>query len=1056
MRANSRWTLLPESIVIAVVSAVAILLPALPGRAENPADAAAAEDAEAPMDFSRDIRPILSNTCFKCHGPDEAERQAGLRLDTPDGATAKLDSGEVAIQPGSLPASALYQRITSDDPDLRMPPPDEEKQLTADQIKAIGRWISSGASWQQHWSFVAPQRPAVPQVAGAAAEQNPIDAFIQAKLKREKLKPSAEADKVTLIRRVTLDLTGLPPTPQEVDAFLKDESPQAYERLVNRLLQSPRYGEHMARYWLDAARYGDTHGLHLDNERSLWPYREWVIDSFNNNKPFDEFTIEQLGGDLLENPTLEQRVATGFNRCNVTTSEGGSIAEEYRVRYAVDRVETTATVWMGLTAGCAVCHDHKYDPISQREFYGLFAFFNNVTENPMDGNALLPPPTLKLPTEEHNEELKKLNTELAALNKQISDRLAKVEYVDPQADQTEEADKPQSRKREDFVWIEDDVPQGAKKQGNWNLVSAPDFPVFSGKHASRETGNGMTQHFFTQAPQPLVVGGGDTLFAYVFLDLLDPPKQIMLQFNDGTWEHRAFWGEDQITFGTAGTPGRFAAGELPELNAWVRLEVKAADVGLKPGTKLNGWAFTQFGGTVTWDKAGIVTRTPQDAADQKSLIAWEAAIKSNLRSLPTDIQNVLKIKPEDRKPGQQQQVLHYFLQHVYTPLKEELAPINEQHKKLTDAIAAVEKSIPSTMVMADMPQPRETFVLLRGQYDKPGDKVEAGVPAVLPPLPADAPRNRLTLARWLVDPSHPLTARVTVNRFWQQYFGQGLVETAEDFGSQGAWPTHPELLDFLAVEFIESGWDVKHMQRLIVTSATYRQSSEVTPQLQQRDPQNLFLARGPRFRLDAETIRDQALYVSGLLIERQGGKSVKPYQPEGLWEAVGYTNSNTANFVQDHGDALYRRSMYTFWKRTSPPPSMSAFDAPSREACTVRRARTNTPLQALCLMNDVQYVEAARHFAERIIESGGDSADARLQYAFRLVVSRKPSARELSTLQRFYESMAARYAGDKEAASALLSQGESPRDESLPAEEVATWTMVANLLLNLNETITKP
>ncbi len=713
------------------------------------------EADDSGVDFSRDIRPILSNTCFACHGPDEAQRQAGLRLDTPEGAVLKLESGSTAIVPGKLDASAVYQRITSKDPDLRMPPPDQERQLTSQQIEAIGQWISSGASWQQHWSFVPPQRPALPKVAGEEL-QNPVDHFIRARLQREKIQPAPEADKVTLIRRVTLDLTGLPPTPAEVDQFLADQSPDAYEHLVDRLLGSPRYGEQMARYWLDAARYGDTHGLHLDNERSLWPYREWVIEAFNNNKPFDAFTVEQLAGDLLENPTLEQRVATGFNRCNVTTSEGGSIAEEYRVRYAVDRVETTATVWMGLTAGCAVCHDHKFDPISQREFYQLFAFFNNVTENPMDGNALLPPPTIKLPSKEQNEQIEKLNSEIAAANKKISEQLAKIEYQDPQAvadaddpkKESSKGGKKKARPREEIVWIDDALPAGAKKQGNWNFVTAPDFPVYSGKNASRETGTGMTQHFFTNATAPLKVGANDVLFAYVHLDLLDPPKQIMLQFNDGTWEHRAYWGEDRITFGTPGTAGRLSAGKLPDLDTWVRLEVKAADVGLPAGSTINGWAFTQFGGTVTWDKAGIVTSTPQDGeVPQLSLIAWEPTAKKDLRNLPGPVQNALKIKPEERKPAQQRELLHYFLQHVYTPLREEFAPFNQEQKRLTDALAA------------ELIRPM-TWSSRTSRWRSCPRSRRTSISSSVPSMAAISPRKRMLPSRSKSCPSIPTTSLV--------------------------------------------------------------------------------------------------------------------------------------------------------------------------------------------------------------------------------------------------------------------------------------------------------
>ncbi|HVX63413.1 MAG TPA: DUF1549 and DUF1553 domain-containing protein, partial [Pirellulales bacterium] len=790
------------------------------------------------------------------------------------------------------------------------------------------------------------------------------------------------------------------------------------------------------------------HGLHFDNERALWKYRDWVIDAFNRNLPYDRFTIEQLAGDLLPNATPEQRIATGFNRCNVSTSEGGSIAEEVLVRYAVDRVETTSTVFLGLTMGCCVCHDHKFDPLTQKDFYQLYAFFGSVAESAMDGNALAPPPIIKVPTAEQEAQQKSLNEQIATLRGQISAELAKVQYVEPNQPTV-------STEPREYVWIDDDTPAGAKQEGGWMFVSAPS-PVLSGSKASTRKSTGLSQHFFTGATQGLRVGEGDKLFAYVYLDPADMPKEIMLQFNDGSWEHRVTWGEDVIPWGAVNSPSRLPAGPLPEAGQWVRLEVEAAKVGLNPGAVINGWAFTQHDGTCFWDKAGIVTRTPQAGQTFDSQLAWEAYERTQSKSsLAKPLQDALKADAATRNDEQKKLLRDYFLENVYGPTRPVFDPLHKQAGELNKQLSALEAAIPTTMVMAETPQPRETFVLIRGAYDKKGEKVTAGVPAALPPLPKDAPPSRLGLAQWLVDPSHPLTARVAVNRFWQQYFGNGIVKTAGDFGAQGEWPTHPELLDWLATEFIGSGWNIRHIQKLIVMSHAYQQSSRVTPQLIERDPENRLLARGPRFRMDAEMVRDSALAVSGLLVEKLGGRSVKPYQPDGLWKAVGFVGSNTSNFKQDAGDALYRRSLYTFWKRTSPPPSLTTFDAPSRETCTVRRARTNTPLQALVLMNDTQYVEAARLLAERMMTEGGAAPEEQITYAFRLATARRPAADELTLLVGALNAYLADYQAQPEAAVKLLAVGDSKRNESLDAGQLAARTMVANLILNLDETITK-
>ncbi len=632
--------------------------------------------AEDAVDFSREILPLLSENCFQCHGPDEANREAELRLDRQDAALAKLDSGAPAIVPGDSQQSVLFERIISDDSDLLMPPPESGKELSADEIARIQSWIDSGAAWGKHWSFQVPVQPALPPPVAGWKVSNPIDLFVQQRLQQAGLSPEASADKQTLIRRLTLDLTGMPPTIQEIDDFLADPSPMAVERVIDRLLDSSAYGEHMARIWLDAARYADTHGLHLDNERSIWPYRNWVIDAFNRNMPFDQFTIEQLAGDLLPEPTLDQRVATGFNRCNVTTSEGGSIDDEYYVRYAVDRVETTATVWLGLTAGCAACHDHKFDPLTQQEFYQLFSYFFSLTERAMDGNALLPPPIVKVPSEEQQRTKSEYQRQLTAVDQQVQSLLASANYVDPLP-----AEKLGELQQADFVWFDDTLPDGAKPEGrSWEFVKAPDHPVFSGDNSSVRTGTGLTQHFFSGANPPLTVGAPAKLFAYVYLDPNQPPEAIQLQFNDGSWNHRAYWGADKCHGAGQTGAANHHMGDLPETGKWVRLEVDAAQVGLKPESKLNGWAFTQFGGTVHWDQAGVVSIGTLPDQQLVSINLWQQ-YRQQVKSppIPPELQKILDIEPEKRNEGQIKQLTHYYLHHVHPEFSKQFAePIKRQ------------------------------------------------------------------------------------------------------------------------------------------------------------------------------------------------------------------------------------------------------------------------------------------------------------------------------------------------------------------------------------------
>ena len=1011
---------------------------------------AAAADDSVP-DFNRDILPLLSNNCFKCHGPDATNRVNDLRLDRQPSSVAKLESGHTAVVPGDSANSELFRRISSADPDVKMPPVDSRKTLTDEQIRLIQKWIDRGADWSGHWAFRSPTRRKLPAPTDDWQAKNAIDRFIHASLANHNFFPEPRASRESLIRRVTLDLTGLPPTVQQIDDFLNDSSAQAFERVVDRLLKSTKYGEHMARIWLDAARYGDTHGLHLDNERSIWPYRDWVIEAFNRNQPFDEFTIEQLAGDLLPKPSLGQRVATGFNRCNVTTSEGGSIDDEYYVRYAVDRVETTATVWLGLTAGCAVCHDHKFDPLSQKEFYQLFSYFFSLTERAMDGNALLPPPTVEVPSAAQREEKARLTSEMGVANQAVAQILDNAQYEDSFRGNAFPAFK-----NLDKVWFDDALPDGANRQGTlWEFVEAPDHPVFSGKNSTTRTGEGITQHFFTGAKDPLAIGKGDLLFAYVFLDPDNPPETVQLQFNDGRWEHRATWGADKCFGAGRDYEGNRRKGDLPEKGKWVRLEVSASEVGLKPGAKLNGWAFTQFGGTVHWDKTGSVGASRLSPEQQESLAIWEHYHRTIGGALPENIKKIVGVTVAERNETQNKELLRYYLENVNPAYVAQLAEPKQKAAELKKRLDDLEKAIPATLVMEDRKKARQAHILERGEYTLTKEPVASSVPEWIAPAIEGAPENRLGLAQWLVQPRHPLTSRVTVNRYWQQFFGIGLVRTSEDFGVQGEQPSHPELLDWLAVDFVKSGWDNKRFLKQIVMSSTYQQSSRVTQEKLAADPENRLLARGPRFRLDAEVIRDQALAVSGLLIEKIGGKSVKPYQPAGLWEPVGFGGSNTSVFVQDKGDKLYRRSMYTFWKRTVPPPSMATFDAPDRETCQVRRARTNTPLQALVLMNDVQFVEAARKFAERVLKEGGSNVQDQMGFAFRSVLTRRPNDFEMQSLINAFNEYAREFSTTPEAAVKLLSSGESPRDDQLDSNTLAAWTMITHLLLNLSETVTK-
>ena len=1012
---------------------------------------AATAAAADKLDFNRDVRPILSDNCFACHGFDAKKRKADMRLDLPEGAFTAID-GVLPIKPGDPEVSSIIQRILSKDEDEVMPPPETHKKVTPAQVEILKRWIKEGAEYKKHWSFEAPVKAEPPTVKGPVS--SPIDAFIQARLAAERLSPAPEASKETLIRRVTLDLTGLPPTLAEIDAFLADTSPDAYEKVVSRLLKSERYGEHMGRYWLDAARYADTHGLHLDNERSMWPYRDWVVRAFNQNLPYDQFTIWQLAGDQLPNATEEQQIASGFNRCNVTTSEGGSINEEFVFRYAVDRADTTVAVWMGLTAGCAVCHDHKFDPISQKEFYSLYAFFNSAADPAMDGNILLTPPILQLSTKEQKKELAALDRGIAATQTKIREVIKTLAYVDPASLQP-----PPPVQASEVVWFEDAFPAGVTvgvAGAPTEFVTKDKGPVFSGNAALKRTAKGVAQDFFSAGGKFEIPPNGK-LSVQCFLDEKNPPAAVMLQFHTAGWNHRAVWGEEgAIPFGKVRTPERVKMGALPKTGEWVKLEIPVEKLGLKPGDKVTGYAFTQFDGTVHWDRLAMNSRVDPAKDPQWSFDVWTKKNQGKrVAELPPGLQTLVRgKKPEEWTEKEAKSVQDWWFENEYQGARELLGGIRAERLALEAKKKALDAVIPATFVMADLPEKRESFVMDRGQYDKPTDKVTRGTPAVFPPLPKQAEYSRLDLAKWLVSPQHPLTARVQVNRLWQQFFGIGLVKTSNDFGSQGEPPSHPELLDWLAVTFRESGWDMKAFVRMIVTSHTYRQSSQFPDEIAQLDPENRLLSHGPRFRLDAEVVRDQALFVSGLLSPKIGGKGVRPYQPENIWEPVAFGGSNTKNYIQDHGESLYRRSLYTFWKRTAPPPNMTSFDAPNRESYCLRRERSNTPLQALTLMNDIQFFEAARNYAQKAMHSAA-STDARITALFRTATGRFPSAQEAEIIRQDFEKHLAAYTAKPDEAKKAISYGESKPDEKLAPAELAAWTMVANLVLNLDEVVTK-
>lgn len=1022
--------------------------------------ATAAEDV--PLSFNRDIRPILSANCFACHGFDAKQRKGDLRLDTAEGAFAEHD-GKVAIKPGIPEGSELLTRIMSDDAETIMPPPATKKTLTADQKEILRRWIKQGAQYQKHWAFETPVKPPEPPVKKAEWVKNGIDRFILARLEQQGLTPQPEASRPRLIRRVAFALTGLPPTPQEVATFEADQSPQAYENLVDRYLASPRYGEEQARHWLDVARYADTHGMHLDNERSMWHYRDWVVDSFNRNQPFDKFTIDQLAGDLVPNPTPQQLVATGFNRCNVTTGEGGSIEAEFTYRYAVDRTSTMMESWMGLTGGCAVCHDHKYDPVTAKEFYSLYAFFLSSSDPAMDGNSSITAPFYRPLSPAQQQQLtaaQAAEREKQTLLEQVA---AKVNYVDP-ADQPPPTDKspvekPVEKKSIEDVWLDDVFPQGSKvacSSRNPSIWSLEDVAPPMGRRALRQSSAANYHDKFENFSVPMVIPENAKFLVWVRVDPFEPSQAVTIELNGPQGNRRVVWG-DAARYGAKNMdPNRL--GDVPPPGHWTQLEIPATAFSLKAGDVVKGVTLAQFGGIVWWDGLRLKGDITPATDPRTSFLAWwKSRAGQDTTGVPAKLQPALKAGPEKAPAAdQREKLLRYFLAYIARPVNDELRDRQTAWVAGQVTRSILEESVPGTFIFKELEKPRDAFVMLRGQYDKPGDPVTPSVPAIFPPLKLASTMSRpsrLDLANWLVSPEHPLTARVAVNRYWQQYFGTGIVKTSYDFGTQGELPSHPELLDWLAVTYREQAWDTKAFLKLLVTSATFRQEAKVTPELLRVDPENRLYARGPRFRLDAEQIRDNALFVSGLLNQKMGGRGVLAYQPPNIWEPVGYSDSNTRYYLQDHGDALYRRSLYSFLKRTAPPPFMSNFDAPNREQFCTKRERSNTPLQALQLMNDVQHFEASRALGERILIEGGVTPAERIAFAYRTVLSRAPHADEIAVVQDALQQYLTRFQKDPESAKRVVTVGESKPKSGQSDVDLAAYTLMANLILNLDETV---
>ena len=1022
------------------------------------------------VQFNRDIRPIFSDTCFACHGPDESKNKGKLRLDSLEAARKGGKSGDPAIVPGHPEQSSVMKRLLTTDADDHMPPADFHKVLSAAQVETVRQWIAEGAEYQGHWAFQAPRKVAPPAIPAGG---NAIDGFIQATLQAKGLRPNAEAERLTLLRRAALDLTGLPPSEADQAAFLADTSADAWSHALDRLLASPHFGEQMAVQWLDFARYADSNGFQSDTTRTMWPWRDWVIRAYNENKPFDQFTIEQLAGDLLPNPLESQVVATGFNRNHRLNGEGGRIVEEWFVESVIDRIETTGSTWMALTFNCCRCHDHKYDPISQKEFYQFFAYFNSNEESGVlgefggaassrkGGNT---PPLLLLADADAKTRIAAAETAVAAAQEEVR----KASVANPAAQAAWEAKLRAAFAGKVATWTPL-TPKSATSQGGATLSRQPDGSYLAGgKNPPNDT------YVLTTPASPGLLTG-------LLLEVLpDPslPGGSLGRFTNGNF---VLSGVD-ITLVAA--DGKRTA--IPVVDAQADFEqpgypikslvdeVKPAAKGKKAPAKTMtgpGWAIAGNVAENRVARKGLLVLAPTPVPAGATLVVElqhkaiaghnigrfrlslsdQPAAALSLRENPNTaaLRALLLKEPAARGAADRKELARLFLEDPEHPRQAAQARLAAAMKaKESAAMSGLE-----VMVMKERATPKDAFVLNRGEYDKPGAKVDRKLPAVLPPLPAGEPNNRLGFARWLVNGQHPLTGRVWVNRAWERLFGTGLVKTSENFGSQAEWPSHPELLDWLAVDFVERKWDMKGMLKFMMMSQAYRQSAAVTAEKLEKDPENRLLSRGPRFRLSAETIRDQALAASGLLVAKVGGPSVKPYMPEAVWDETS-VYGDMRNYKADTGEGLYRRSLYTIWKRTAAPPSMLLFDSATREVCTVKRSRSNTPLQALSLLNEVTYVEAARKLAELALRQPGDF-DRRLAWAFRRVTCREPRPDEAKVLRAGLEQRLAKFRADLPSAQKLLANGRSPAAADLDPAELAAWSVTANILLNLDETITR-
>lgn len=1017
------------------------------------------------VDFTNQVRPILSEYCFHCHGPDKSTREAKLRLDLSEGALADL-GGYSAVIPGKPGESELVFRLHSEDEDELMPPPETGKTLTEEQKKILEDWIQEGAEYEEHWSFLPIDDPQIPGKNAKTQSDHPVDRFLARKLLNEPFSFAEESDPVTLLRRLYFDLVGMPPTPDEAEDFLTNPSLEGYDQLIDRLLMDSRFGERMAVHWLDLVRYSDTIGYHSDNFMEVSAYRDYVIEAFNENLPYDQFVIENLAGDLIPEATQKQKIASGYNRLLQTTQEGGAQAAEYKAIYQADRVRNFGIVWLGATTGCAQCHDHKYDPFTIKDFYSLAAFFADLKEKPVGRRN----PNLYLPTQEQSdklEDLEKARHELEQETKKTKNRLEKenknllaslkkaltgFSYAEPKNTDAQLSER---------IWVDDSAPADAQLSGKWELAS---HPVFSGTKSIVRTGKGNNQHYFIQSKSPhAVVSGEDEFFAYAYLDPENPPRQIMLQFNDGAWGHRAYWGESLIPYGQENTVSRVKMGPLPELGKWVRLSIPAQKIGLDPKDQVNGIAFTQWDGAMYWDKIGVIAKIDPGKDPHLSLQAWTTQAKKD-DSLPVNIQNAAKKAAKDRSAEESKLLETHFILHQYGGIPDETLAFRKKLQanktELAQKTAEVEKSKKEienhrktirTMLVSESENSAMVRILPRGNWlDETGEEVQPAIPEFMGKLQTgERLANRMDLAQWVASPDNPLPARAFVNRIWKLFFGYGLSRRLEDLGGQGEPPTHADLLDHLATDFRTNQWNIKKLIRTLITSQAYKQRSTPSEKLASADPLNRLYARQSRFRIDAEFVRDSALSISGLLVPKIGGISVKPYQPAGYWQ---HLNFPARKWQAGKGEDLYRRGLYTFHCRSFTHPAMLAFDAPSREECSAERPRSNIPQQALVLLNDPVFVEAARTFADKLLLLSGASDSERIEQSFQWALTRRPTKQEKKVLIDLLAAQRIRYQTDEASALAFVQTGEKPLNPDRSVIELAAWTSVTRALLNLYET----